>query len=107
MAVKDCSHMELKKVYSCSIKLVGSKVMCFLDIGEVDSFRNPKRLSIAMSNLYDLMISFEIEELRYIVGMEIGCLIHNNFKDIQYILPISHEKKKEDIAIRCNQVVLV
>lgn len=107
MSVKDCSHMELKKVYSCSIELVGSKVMCILDIGDIDSFKNPKRLTIAISNLYDLMISFSISKLRCIVGMEIGCLIHNRFKDIQYISPIFHEKKKEDVAVRCNQVVLL
>lgn len=107
MSIKDCSHMELKRVYSCSIELIGSKVMCVLEVGDVDSFKNPKRLTIAMSNLYDLMISFNISKLRRIVGMDIGCLIHNHFNDIQYILPIYHEKKKEDVSIRCNQVVLL
>lgn len=105
--IGDCSYMEIKKVYSWNIMVTGKKAICSIILTDIYEHKGLKRITVSISNLYNLMSLFGIENMNQLIGEEVRCLIHDKFREITFISPmIFKEKKVEADFVRCNQVYL-
>lgn len=107
VTLSDCSHMEIKKIYNCDIVKVGKKAVCRIDVADINDYTNSKRLHIAISNLYNLMDLFSVDSLKYLIGNEIKCMIHQRFKEVTFISPLVFENQTEDDYIYCSQIKIL
>ena len=55
VTLSDCSHMEIKKIDNCDVVKIEKKAVCRIDVADINGYTSPKRLHIAISNLYKLM----------------------------------------------------
>ena len=105
--ISDCSYMEIKKIYSWSIVTSGKKAICAIVLTDITKYNNPKKITVSLSNLYNLMELFKIDNMYQLIGKEARCLIHDKFKEITFISPLEFkEKKVESDFVRCNQVYM-
>lgn len=103
--INDCSHMEIKKIYSWSIVTSGKKAICVITLTDISRYDNLKKITISLSNLYNLMKLFDIDNMYQLIGREAKCLVHSRFKEITFISPLEfREDEVEADFIRCNQV---
>ena len=107
VTLNDCSHMEIKKIYNYDIVKVGKKAVCCIDVADINDYTNPKRLHIAISNLYNLMDLFSVDSLKYLIGNEIKCMIHQKSGEVTFISPLVFENQTEDDYIYCNQIEII
>lgn len=107
VTLSDCSHMEIKKIYNCDIVKVGKKAVCCIDVADINDYTSPKRLHIAISNLYNLMDLFSVDSLKYLIGNEIKCMIHQKSSEVTFISPLVFENQTDDDYIYCNQIEIV
>lgn len=107
VTLSDCSHMEIKKIYNCDIVKVGKKAVCCIDVADINDYTNAKRLHIAISNLYNLMDLFSVDSLKYLIGNEIKCMIHQKSSEVTFISPLVFENQTDDDYIYCNQIEIV
>ena len=99
--------MEIKRIYSCNIEVVGKKAVCSLILTDADKYRNAKKVQVAISNIYALMTLFDVENIFQLIGIEVKCLIHEKFKEITFISPlVFKEEVVQSDFVRCNQVYL-
>lgn len=107
VTLNDCSHMEIKKIYNCDIVKVEKKAVCRIDVADINGYTNPKRLHIAISNLYKLMNLFSVDSLKHLIGNEIKCMIHQKSGEVTFISPLVFENQTEDDYIYCNQIEII
>lgn len=104
VTLDDCSHMEIKKIYECNIITIGRKAVCCIDIADVNEYSNPRRLHVAISNIFTLMQLFNIDKLNRLVGEEVKCMVHGKFREINFISPLIFEDQTDKDYVYCNQV---
>lgn len=107
VTLSDCSHMEIKKIYNCDIVKIEKKAVCRIDVADINGYTSPKRLHIAISNLYKLMNLFSVDSLKYLIGNEIKCMIHQKSREVTFISPLVFENQTEDDYVYCNQVKIL